>query len=128
MTTAKTVRFSIEIPADLAAAINGAAKANNVVAEDIVNDCVRGMVPARSSAHGLSCSRRLCRLQAEIPLIALCRFPGPAQYPKPFYARFLDPLRLKGAKCITQPFPHTLTAALAIVGFRAETGLDMIKI
>jgi hypothetical protein len=40
MTIAKTVRFSIEIPADLAAAINGAAKANNVAAEDIVNDCV----------------------------------------------------------------------------------------
>jgi hypothetical protein len=33
MTTAKTARFSVDIPADLAAAIYGAA-------EDIVNDCV----------------------------------------------------------------------------------------
>jgi hypothetical protein len=41
MTTAKTVHFSIEIAADLAAAIACAAKANNVAAEDIVNDCVR---------------------------------------------------------------------------------------
>jgi hypothetical protein len=41
MTTAKTIRFSIEIAADLAAAITGAAQANNVAAEDIVNDCVR---------------------------------------------------------------------------------------
>lgn len=41
MTTAKTVRFNVEIAADLAAAITGAAKANNVAAEDIVNDCVR---------------------------------------------------------------------------------------
>jgi hypothetical protein len=41
MTTAKTVRFNIEISADLAAAITDAAKANNVAAEDIVNDCVR---------------------------------------------------------------------------------------
>jgi hypothetical protein len=40
MITAKTVRFSVEIAADLAAAITGAAKANNVAAEDIVNDCV----------------------------------------------------------------------------------------
>jgi hypothetical protein len=40
MTTAKTARFSVDIPADLAAAIYGAAKANNVAAEDIVNDCV----------------------------------------------------------------------------------------
>jgi hypothetical protein len=39
--TAKTVRFNIEIAADLAAAITGAAKANNVAAGDIVNDCVR---------------------------------------------------------------------------------------
>jgi hypothetical protein len=41
MATAKTVRFNIEIAADLAAAITGAAKANNVAAGDIVNDCVR---------------------------------------------------------------------------------------
>jgi hypothetical protein len=41
MTTAKTVRFSIEIPADLAAAVASAASANNVTAEDIVNDCLR---------------------------------------------------------------------------------------
>ena len=41
MTTAKTVRFNVEIAADLAAAITKAATANNVVAEDIVNDCVR---------------------------------------------------------------------------------------
>ena len=41
MTTAKTVRFNVEIAADLAAAITRAATANNVVAEDIVNDCVR---------------------------------------------------------------------------------------
>jgi hypothetical protein len=41
MTTTKSVRFSIEIAADLAAAITGAAKENNVAAEDIVNDCVR---------------------------------------------------------------------------------------
>jgi hypothetical protein len=41
MITAKTVRFNIEIAADLAAAITGAAKANNVAAEDIVSDCVR---------------------------------------------------------------------------------------
>jgi hypothetical protein len=41
MTTAKTIRFSIEIAADLAAAITGAAKANKVAVEDIVNDCVR---------------------------------------------------------------------------------------
>jgi hypothetical protein len=40
MTIGKTVRFSVEIAADLAAAIVGAAKANNVTAEDIVNDCV----------------------------------------------------------------------------------------
>jgi hypothetical protein len=41
MTSVKTVRFSIEIAADLAAAITSAAKASNVAAEDIVNDCVR---------------------------------------------------------------------------------------
>src|ERR1700687_4708729 len=41
MTTAKTVRFNVEIAADLAAAITRAATANNMVAEDIVNDCVR---------------------------------------------------------------------------------------
>jgi hypothetical protein len=41
MIAAKTVRFSIEIAADLAAAIAGAATANNVATEDIVNDCVR---------------------------------------------------------------------------------------
>jgi hypothetical protein len=41
MTTAKTVRFNVEIAADLAAAITKAATANNMVAEDIVNDCVR---------------------------------------------------------------------------------------
>ena len=41
MTTVKTVRFNVEIAADLAAAITRAATANNVVAEDIVNDCVR---------------------------------------------------------------------------------------
>jgi hypothetical protein len=41
MTTAKTVRFNVEIAADLATAITTAATANNVAAEDIVNDCVR---------------------------------------------------------------------------------------
>jgi len=41
MTTAKTVRFSIEIAADLATAVTDAATTNNVAAEDIVNDCVR---------------------------------------------------------------------------------------
>lgn len=41
MTTAKTVRFSIEIAADLAAAVVSAASTNNVTAEDIVNDCLR---------------------------------------------------------------------------------------
>jgi hypothetical protein len=41
MTTAKTVRFSVEIAADLATAVTDAATANNVAAEDIVNDCVR---------------------------------------------------------------------------------------
>ncbi len=41
MITAKTVRFNVEIAADLAVVITGAAKANNVTAEDIVNDCVR---------------------------------------------------------------------------------------
>ena len=41
MTTAKTVRFSVEIAADLAVAITGAAKANNVAIDEIVNDCVR---------------------------------------------------------------------------------------
>ena len=41
MTIAKTVRFNVEISADLAAAITRAATANNVAAEDIVNDCVR---------------------------------------------------------------------------------------
>ena len=41
MTTSKTVRFNVEIVADLAAAITRAATANNVAAEDIVNDCVR---------------------------------------------------------------------------------------
>jgi hypothetical protein len=41
MTTAKTIRFNVEIAADLAAAITRAATANNVAAEDIVNDCVR---------------------------------------------------------------------------------------
>jgi hypothetical protein len=40
MIIGKTVRFSVEIGADLAAAIVFAAKANNVTAEDIVNDCV----------------------------------------------------------------------------------------
>jgi hypothetical protein len=40
MTTAKTVRFSIEIAADLAAAVASAASANNVTAEDIVKDCL----------------------------------------------------------------------------------------
>jgi hypothetical protein len=40
MTTAKKFRFNVEIAADLAAAIVGAAKANKVTAEDIVNDCV----------------------------------------------------------------------------------------
>jgi hypothetical protein len=40
MTIGKTVRFNVEIAADLAAAIIGAAKANQVTAEDIVNDCV----------------------------------------------------------------------------------------
>jgi hypothetical protein len=41
MTTAKTVRFSIEVTADLAAAISSAAKLNDVAAEHIVNDCIR---------------------------------------------------------------------------------------
>lgn len=41
MTAAKKVRFDVEIAADLAAAITKAATANNVAAEDIVNDCVR---------------------------------------------------------------------------------------
>jgi hypothetical protein len=41
MTTAKTIRFNVEIAADLAAAISRAAAANNVAPEDIVNDCVR---------------------------------------------------------------------------------------
>jgi hypothetical protein len=41
MTTAKTVRLSVELMADLAAEISSAAKANNVAQEDIVNDCVR---------------------------------------------------------------------------------------
>ena len=41
MTPAKTVRFNVDIAADLAAVITRAATANNVVAEDIVNDCVR---------------------------------------------------------------------------------------
>jgi hypothetical protein len=40
MAIGKTVRFSVEIAADLAAAIVGAPKANNVTAEDLVNDCV----------------------------------------------------------------------------------------
>jgi hypothetical protein len=40
MTIGKTVRFSVEIAADLAAAIVSAAKTNNVTAEDLVNDCV----------------------------------------------------------------------------------------
>ena len=41
MTTAKTVRFNVEIAADLAAAITMAATANNVAPEDVVNDCIR---------------------------------------------------------------------------------------
>ena len=41
MTTAKTVRFSVEIAADLAAAVFGAAKVNNMAPEEVVNDCVR---------------------------------------------------------------------------------------
>ena len=41
MTAAKTIRFNVEIAADLAAAITRAATANNVAAEDIVNDCIR---------------------------------------------------------------------------------------
>ncbi|MEY9589788.1 hypothetical protein ABIA06_002079 [Bradyrhizobium yuanmingense] len=41
MATRKTVRFSIEIAADLAAAVASAASTNNVTAEDIVNDCLR---------------------------------------------------------------------------------------
>ncbi|TAT70179.1 hypothetical protein ELI49_38115 [Rhizobium ruizarguesonis] len=32
------------------------------------------MVPARSSCHGISCSRHLSRSQAEIPLILAVQF------------------------------------------------------
>lgn len=41
MTTAKTVRFSIGIAADLADAVTSAASANKLTADDIINDCLR---------------------------------------------------------------------------------------
>ncbi|KAB1120125.1 hypothetical protein F4V90_30855 [Neorhizobium galegae] len=41
------------------------------------------MVPARSSRHGLSCSRHLSRSQAEIPLVLAAQIPEPALSARP---------------------------------------------
>jgi hypothetical protein len=41
MSKATMTRVSVDLPAELAEAIAGAAKANNVTAEDIVSDCVQ---------------------------------------------------------------------------------------
>jgi uncharacterized protein (DUF1778 family) len=89
MTDAKMTRISVEFPADLAAAITNAAKANKLTVEEIVGDCVcqqfetvlrhRALIQRQNDVDEalIELARLVGRLSAgpSEPLECICRYP-----------------------------------------------------